>query len=103
MGLLAAVFLMGTVVRALMMGEIGGMVGSAAFVGMFLFGTALGIALLATRRRTPAAWALTGILAGIALMVVLGLTAPSWVHPAYPETAVHFGVALLVLPQLRRR
>lgn len=103
MGLLSAVFLMGSVVPGLMMGEFTGMVGNAAFVGMFLFGAALGISLLATHRRTPAAWALTGILAAIGLMVVLGLTVPNWVHPAYPETAVHFGVALLVLPQLRRR
>lgn len=103
MGILGTLFLVGTVVPNLMDGEASGMVGSTAFLAMFLFGTALGISLLATGRRTPATWALIGILAAFCLMVVLGFVAPTWLHPAYPETAVHFGVALLALPQPRRR
>lgn len=99
MGLLAAVFLAGTALQTPSVEEIGGIVGSVAFLTMFLFGAALGIALLATGRRTPAAWSLVGILGAIGLMVILGFVASNWVHPAYPETAVHFGVALLALRQ----
>lgn len=103
MGVLGAVFLLGTALQSVRLDETLGAVGSIAFLAMFLCGAGLGIALLTTGRRTPAAWLLTGILVAVALMVVLGFTAPTWVHPAYPETAVHFGAALLALPQPRTR
>ncbi|GAA4899521.1 hypothetical protein GCM10025789_17200 [Tessaracoccus lubricantis] len=98
---LGAVFLIGTFVHGPLMDEVGSAIGGVTFFGMFLFGAALGISLLATRRRTPAAWTLTAILSAAALLVLLALVAPDWAHPAYPETAVHFGAALLVLPQPR--
>lgn len=81
--------------------DVFGVLGSVSFLGAFLLAMTLGITMLATRRRTPAAWLLAGILPTIALTVLLAALAPLWVHPAYAETALHFGLALLVLPQSR--
>lgn len=80
-----------------------GSVGTIAFLTVHLFAASLGVALLATGRRTAAAWSLTGILAAIALIVVLAFTASDWAHPGYAETALHFGLALLALSQAPRR
>lgn len=83
-------------------GEAVGLVGTLSFLAMLVLGAALGIALLSTGRRTPGAWLLAGVLGSAVLTVVVGLLEPDWAHPAYAETALHFGLALLVLPQSRR-
>lgn len=72
-----------------------GMVAGFAFLGMFLFGTALGALLL--RRpdlRVPAALMVSTVPV-IGLTFLLDAVAPGWGHPAYAETVLYVGIALL--------
>jgi hypothetical protein len=72
-----------------------GAVASAGFAGLILGSLVLGLALL----RNPAA-GIGGRLLSL-LLPVFGLTlllawlAPAWAHPAYLETVIYFGLALL--------
>ncbi len=82
--------LMSTQVRTAVSAVIG-----IAFALHFLGALALG---LATARRTqthPGSLILASLLPVVALTALLGLFAPAFVHPAYAETTVAFGLALL--------
>ena len=71
------------------------MVAGIAFLLMFLLGTALGALLLRTADlRVPAAL-LVSTLPVIGLTILLGVLAPGWGHPAYAETTLYVGIALL--------
>ena len=72
-----------------------GIVATTTLLLMFLAGSALGLALL---RHNPLG--LGGRILGPLLLVVLGtlalgFVAPEWSHPAYAETVINFGIALL--------
>lgn len=66
------------------------------FAGMFLSALALGFALWRIDELRPASRVLSlGLLAGFGCTIAFAFLAPDWSHPAYPETAVYVGTALL--------
>ena len=93
LALLGAGFLASAAVELGSEGPVGAVVG-VAFLALFPLAVALGGVLVARREtRSPAAWLL------VAVVPLLGLTvlasAVGWGHPAYVETAVYLGLALL--------
>ncbi len=72
-----------------------GMVANVVFLVMLLGPPALGVTMLLQGERTPSAYLMTASVPALGLTIVLGLVAPDWAHPAYMETVVNFGLALL--------
>jgi hypothetical protein len=97
-GVLHAYFTSGTLGDLPMVYEVTAGVG---FVGMFLGSLVLGLALWRTADMHAASRVLSlGLLAGFACTITFGFLAPDWSHPAYPETAVYLGTALLGIKAL---
>jgi len=72
-----------------------GWLASIAFAGMILSSLLLGVAVL---RINPLGYGgrLLGLLVPLlGITVLLGFVAPDWAHPAYLETIINFGVALI--------
>lgn len=72
-----------------------GLVAGPAFGGLILGSLVLGLALLRNRALGVGARVLGLMLPVIGLSVLLGWLASDWAHPAYAETTLHFGLALL--------
>ena len=68
---------------------------SIAFAGMILSSLLLGIAVLRTNPLGYGGRILGLLIIALPITVLLGVVAPQWAHPAYVETTIHFGVALL--------
>ena len=66
-----------------------------AFALHFLGALVLGLGTVRRAEARPGSLLLASLLPVIALTAVLGLLAPPFVHPAYAETTVAFGLALL--------
>lgn len=72
-----------------------GVIGGPAFLLMFVAGFGLGLSLLRAPEMRYGAALLTAIIPMFGLLGLLAWLAPDFAHPAYAETALHFGVALL--------
>lgn len=70
-------------------------VATVVFLGMLLSATALGPALLRRPDLRLGARLLSLMVPLFGLTLLLGVVAPGWSHPAYLETTLHFGIALL--------
>jgi hypothetical protein len=68
---------------------------SIAFAGMILSSLVLGVAVLRTNPLGYGGRILGLLVVVLPTTVVLGFVAPEWAHPAYVETTIHLGVALL--------
>jgi hypothetical protein len=101
--ILAAVFAVGipfsdTEQEGLPAAVLGG-VGTVTFVAMFLFAFSLGIGLLRVRERWVCAILLIATVPLIGLAFLLHALGTGFEHPAYAETAVYLGIALLARRQ----
>jgi hypothetical protein len=96
---LAVGFLVGAPLRGSIEGsafeDVWGLVATAAFIGMILSALALGPALLRRTDLRVGALVLTALLPVVGLTALLAVLAPAFAHPAYLETTLHFGIALL--------
>ena len=72
----------------------GGMAG-VAFFGMILGALVLGLALHRERTVGVGARVLSMMVPVLGLTLLLAWAAPAWAHPAYLETTLHFGIALI--------
>lgn len=72
-----------------------GIVVGPAFALMFVAGVGLGLSLLRSPRMRYGAVSLAGVIPVLGLTALVAWLAPGFAHPAYAETAIHFGVALL--------
>jgi hypothetical protein len=72
-----------------------GMVGGPAFFGLIFGSLALGLALARDRRLGVGARVLLLMLPVFGGMMLLAWLAPAWAHPAYLETTLQLGLALL--------
>jgi hypothetical protein len=72
-----------------------GVVATVAFLGMILSALALGPLLLRRPELRVGARVLTGLLPVLGLTILLAVLVPAFAHPAYLETTLHFGIALL--------
>jgi len=100
---LAAVFLVGEPIRiatgfSIDTNPVGAVIGNLTFLLMFAFGFALGLTLLRRPERRPSATLLIAVGPVLALTVVGGALGSDFAHPAYAETLINVGVALLALP-----
>jgi len=99
LALLAAVYgigipLMGALGRGGLDAAVGGVAG-VAFAAMFILAVGLGLSLIRIRELRPSAVLLLAVLPAIGLTIILQATGSGFAHPAYAETAVYFGIALL--------
>jgi hypothetical protein len=62
---------------------------------MLLSGLLIGPFLLRVRGLRPGSLVLSAMLPVLGFTILLGFVAPDWAHPAYLETTLHFGIALL--------
>jgi hypothetical protein len=99
LAVLSIVFAGGLVVEAYagtaVIHEAWGAVGGASFVLMFLISVVLGACLLRRPDLRVAAVLMAAPAAMIPLTFLVQVLAPGWAHPAYAETALYIGVALL--------
>jgi hypothetical protein len=72
-----------------------GPVAGVAFGSMFLLAVALGLCLVRVRELRPSAVLLIAVLPAIGLAIILQAIGSAFAHPAYAETAVYLGIALL--------
>lgn len=72
-----------------------GGVATGMFIAMLAGALGLGLALVRNRSLGYGARILSAMLPVAALTVLVGWLAPDWAHPAYAETVLHFGLALL--------
>lgn len=72
-------------------------VAGIAFLVMFVASLLLGISLLRRSELRLAARTLTGILAALGLVILLGAIGSPWAHPAYVEAVASFGLAFIAL------
>jgi hypothetical protein len=72
-------------------------IGGSAFLLHFPVAAALGVALLRRRETRWAGAVLASPLVTLPLMVLVGLVAPDWAHPAWGEVGVLLGLALVLL------
>jgi hypothetical protein len=70
-------------------------IATVAFAGLILGSLVLGLALLPSRALGVGASVLALMLPIAALTALVGWLAPAWAHPAYLETTLHVGIALL--------
>ena len=66
-----------------------------AFASMFILAVALGFCLVRVRELRPSAVLLLAVLPAIGLAIILNAIGSAFAHPAYAETAVYLGIALL--------
>jgi hypothetical protein len=96
---LAVVFLVATpLVRMLETEAVEGWVGGVAgfgFLGMFLGGFALGVALWRRPLFQFESRLLAGLPVALGLIILLAALAPGFAHPAYLEVPLHYGIALI--------
>ena len=64
---------------------------------MFALAFAVGVGTVRRAALRPASYLLIGIVPAIGLMIGLGALHSGFAHPAYAETLVNFGIALLGL------
>ena len=77
------------------LGVVWSMLGLVLLLGLLLASTVLGLAVV---RRNPLGIGgrmLGAVIPVVLATVALGFLAPDWAHPAYVETTINFGVALL--------
>jgi hypothetical protein len=72
-----------------------GVVAAIAFLGLILGALVLGLALLRSRALGIGARLLALVLPVLAVTLLLQAVAPAWAHPAYLETTLQLGLALL--------
>ncbi len=99
LAVLAAVFgigipLMGAL-RPVSLDAAVGAVAGVAFASMFLLAVALGLCLVRVRQLRPSAVLLIAVLPALGLAIILQAIGSAFAHPAYAETAVYLGIALL--------
>ena len=99
LALLAAVFgigipLMGALGRGRLDAAVGGVAG-VAFAAMFVLAVGLGLSLVRIRELRPSALLLLAVVPAIGLTIILQAMGSAFAHPAYAETAVYLGIALL--------
>ena len=99
LAVLAAVYGIGIpLMRALDPGGIDAVVGvvaGIAFAAMFVLAVGLGLSLVRIRELRPSAVLLVAVLPLVGLTIFLGAIGSGFAHPAYAETAVYVGIALL--------
>jgi hypothetical protein len=78
-------------------------VATVGFLAMILGSLTLGLALLRTSALGVGARVLALMLPVAGLTAIVAYAAPSWAHPAYLETTLHFGIALLGVGAARVR
>ena len=86
-------------------GTVGAILGvsmSVGFIGMILGSLILGPLLLRAPGLRTGARVLTAMLPVLGVTILLAFVANDWAHPAYLETALHFGLALLGVDAVRR-
>jgi hypothetical protein len=76
--------------------------GGVGFAGMILGSLVIGPVLLRTPGVQVGARVLTAMLPVLGFTILLGFVATDWAHPAYLETTLHFGIALLGVDAVRR-
>lgn len=105
LGVLAAVFLallpVGSQLGAGALAAVEGAAGFA-FLGMFLGGFALGVSLWRDPRFHLESRLLSALPVVLVLLVMVVWLAPTFAHPAYLETLLHFGVAVTGAGLLQR-
>lgn len=74
-------------------------VAGSSFAAMFLLAFVLGLSILRRRALRVSAVLLTAVVPVIGLTLALPSLAPGFEHPAYAETAVYLGLALLGRPK----
>lgn len=79
-----------------------GVLMSIGFVGMILGGLIIGPLLLQVPALRTGARILSAMVPVLGVTILLGFVAPAWTHPAYLETTLHFGLALLGVDAVRR-
>ncbi len=89
------IFWLGGISMDSSVGAIGGSVGSAAFLGMILSSLLLGLAVLRNNPLGIGGRILGAMAPVLGILVLLGFVANSWVHPAYLEVIINYGVALI--------
>lgn len=72
-----------------------GAVAGVAFASMFLLAVALSLCLVRVRQLRPSAVLLIAVLPALGLAIILQAIGSAFAHPAYAETAVYLGIALL--------
>jgi hypothetical protein len=72
-----------------------GLVAGPAFLGMVLGSLLLGLTVLRTRWLGTGGRVLAWMLPAFGMTLLLGWLAPEWAHPAYLETTLHLGLALV--------
>jgi uncharacterized membrane protein YhaH (DUF805 family) len=72
-----------------------GAVVGVVFIVMLLSGPVLGIAVRRTSQLRPGSLLLVAMIPVLGLTILVGVLAPAFGHPAYLETALAFGLALL--------
>jgi hypothetical protein len=99
LGLLAAMFLAGTpflpALERAGWGSVTSAFGGISFLLMFVLAVALGLASVRRREGRPATLVLVATVPLLGLAVGLGALDSGFAHPAYPETTVYLGLALL--------
>jgi hypothetical protein len=75
---------------------------SIGFAGMIFGSLIIGPLLLRTPGLRTAARVLTAMVPVLGITILLAFVATDWAHPAYLETTLHFGIALLGVDAVRR-
>jgi hypothetical protein len=83
-------------------GVVLGVLMSTGFAGLILGSLIIGPLLLRAPGLRTGARVLTAMVPVFALTLLLVWLAPGWAHPAYLETTLHFGIALLGVDVVRR-
>lgn len=83
-------------------GLVFGAIATVGFAGMLLSALTIGPFLLTAPGLRPGSWVLCAMLPVLGLTFVLAAVATDWAHPAYLETVLHFGIALLGVDAVRR-
>ena len=84
------------------LGVVFGVVASLCFAGLLLSGLLIGPFLVTTQGLRPGSWLLSAMLPVLGATLLLAWLAPDWAHPAYLETTLHFGIALLGVGAVHR-
>jgi hypothetical protein len=107
LGLLAAMFLIGSpflpALERAGWGGVASAIGSTTFLLMFILAVALGVASVRRPAVRPAALVLISTVPLIGLAVGLGALGSGFAHPAYAEAAVNLGIVLLSYQAARVR
>lgn len=107
LGLLAAVFLLvapffRSPEEAGAVGAVLGVLMTVGFFALLLGSLIIGPLLLRAPRLRTGSRVLTAMLPVLGVTVVMAFVATAWAHPAYLETTMHFGLALLGVDAVTR-